>query len=91
MPTSPRHPSPRLLPRAWAKLANSLLRLLDFVGLCASVALNVMLMRRFGLGRERPDWLWHFLPVMLYFTAGARTRCMEAPAFVRVGPDRAAP
>jgi hypothetical protein len=32
--------------------------------------LNVMLIRKFGFGRDQPDMLWHFLPVLLYLSAG---------------------
>jgi hypothetical protein len=40
------------------------------VGLFNSVMLNVMLIRKFGLGTNKPDMLWHFVPVLLYLTAG---------------------
>lgn len=46
------------------------MRLLDFVGLFNSVMLNVMLIRKFGFGTNKPDMLWHFVPVLLYLTAG---------------------
>jgi hypothetical protein len=40
------------------------------VGLFNSVMLNAMLVRKFGWGQDKPDMLWHFLPVLLYLTAG---------------------
>lgn len=45
-------------------------KFLDAVGLFNSVMLNVMLIRKFGWGSDKPDMLWHFLPVLLYLTAG---------------------
>lgn len=32
--------------------------------------LNVMLIRKFGFGRDEPNMLWHFLPVLAYLSAG---------------------
>lgn len=43
---------------------------MDAVGLFNSVMLNVMLIRKFGWGGGKSDMLWHFLPVLLYLTAG---------------------
>jgi hypothetical protein len=46
-----------------------LLKMLDFLGLCSSVLINVMLMRRLGIV-GLSGWSWHHVPTIAYFTAG---------------------
>jgi hypothetical protein len=40
------------------------------LGLFISVLLNVMLLCKFGFDRDKPEMMWHSLPVLLYFTTG---------------------